>query len=116
MSQNSLMAPKPERRTGRVAAVDALRGWIIALMAIDHIRDFFHAGAMNFSPTDLSRTTAAIFLTRWITHFCAHVFAFTAGMGAWFWLDRGHTKAQLSRFLWTRGIWLVVLELTAMRF
>jgi uncharacterized membrane protein len=51
------------------------------LMAIDDIRDFVNSAAMSFSPTDLARTTAPIFLTRWITHFCAPVFAFTAGMG-----------------------------------
>jgi uncharacterized membrane protein len=99
----------------RIRAVDALRGLAIVLMAIDHIRDFFHAGAMTFSPTDLTRTTALIFFTRWITHFCAPVFAFTAGMGAFFWLDRGRTRAQLARFLWTRGVWLILLEVTVMR-
>lgn len=109
------MAPETQPKAGRVAAVDALRGLVIALMAIDHIRDYFHAAAMAFPPTDLSQATVAIFMTRWITHFCAPVFAFTAGMGAWFWLERGHTKAQLSRFLWTRGVWLIFLELTAMR-
>jgi uncharacterized membrane protein len=109
------MPLQPRPKIPRVTAVDALRGLIIALMAIDHIRDFFHSGAMDFNPVDLARTTTGIFLTRWITHFCAPVFALTAGMGAWFWLERGHTKAQLSRFLWTRGLWLIFLELTAMR-
>jgi len=103
-------------KTSRIVAVDALRGLAIVLMAIDHIRDFVHAGAMTGSPTDLTRATAAVFLTRWITHFCAPTFAFTAGMGAWFWLDRGHTRPQLSRFLATRGVWLILLELTVMRF
>jgi len=87
------------------------------IMALDHTREFFHAGAMSFQPEDLSRTTAALFFTRWITHICAPVFFFTAGTGAFFWLRRGQrTTAQLSRFLWTRGLWLVVLELTALRF
>src|SRR5436190_18380096 len=100
----------------RVRAVDALRGLAIVLMAIDHIRDFFHAGAMTFSPTDLTRTTAILFFTRWITHFCAPVFAFTAGMGAFlWWSQRNHTRGELSRFLLTRGIWLVLLEVTVMR-
>jgi len=85
------------------------------LMAIDHIRDFINSAAMSFSPTDLSRTTAPIFFTRWITHFCAPVFALTAGMGAFFWAQR-RTKAQLSRFLLTRGLWLMVLEVTVLRF
>ena len=106
------MAGKPSR----IAAVDALRGLAIVLMAIDHIRDFIHAAAMTGSPTDLSRASAILFLTRWITHLCAPAFAFTAGLGACFWLDRGHTRPQLSRFLATRGVWLIFLELTVMRF
>ena len=85
------------------------------VMALDHVRDFFHVGAMSFSPEDLSRTTAPLFLTRWITHFCAPVFMFTAGMSAFFWLSRGRTKRQLSRFLWTRGLWLVFLDLVVVR-
>ena len=88
----------------------------MVLMALDHTRDFFHAGAMTFSPEDLTRTTPILFLTRWITHVCAPVFLFTAGIGAFLRLQRpGSTKAQLSRFLWTRGLWLVFLELTVMR-
>jgi uncharacterized membrane protein len=103
----------PARR--RVAAVDLLRGLVMVLMAIDHTRDYVHSAAMAFPPEDLAQTTPAIFLTRWITHFCAPVFMFTAGLGAYFRLERGATKAELSRFLWTRGLWLVVLELTVVR-
>jgi uncharacterized membrane protein len=101
--------------TTRIQSVDALRGLIMIVMALDHTRDFFHSAAMQFQPEDLARTTAAIFFTRWITHFCAPVFMFTAGMGAFFWLQR-HTKAQLSAFLAKRGLWLIVLDLTAVRF
>ena len=100
---------------GRILAIDGLRGAIMMLMAIDHIRDYVNRSAMLFPPTDLERTTAAIFFTRWITHFCAPVFAFTAGLGAYFW-GRRRTKAQLSRFLVTRGLWLMVLEVTVVRF
>ena len=67
----------------RVQSVDALRGVIMMLMAIDHIRDFVARSAQQFLPTDLTRTTPAIFLTRWITHFCAPVFLLTAGLGAY---------------------------------
>ena len=106
----------PTRANTRIQSVDALRGAIIIIMALDHVRDYTSAAAMAFSPTDLSRTTAALFFTRWITHFCAPVFAFTAGIGAFFWYQNGHTKSQLSRFLLTRGLWLVFLEITVVRF
>ncbi len=86
------------------------------LMAIDHIRDFIAQSAMQFQPTDLSRTTTAIFFTRWITHFCAPVFFLTAGIGAFLWMQRGkHSKPELSRFLVTRGLWLIFLEITLLR-
>ncbi len=101
--------------TVRIQSVDALRGAIMIVMALDHVRDYVSSAAMAFSPTDLTRTTAAIFFTRWITHFCAPVFAFTAGVGAFLWLGRGRTKGQLSRFLTSRGLWLMVLELTVLR-
>jgi len=84
----------------RIQSVDALRGAIMMLMAIDHIRDYLAQSAQQFSPTDLTRTTAAIFFTRWITHFCAPVFMLTAGLGAYFWMTRGHhSKGELSRLL-----------------
>ena len=108
-------APFLSART-RLQSVDAVRGAVIILMALDHIRDFINSSAMVFSPTDLTRTTTALFFTRWITHFCAPMFAFTAGMGAFLWMQRGRTKAELSRFLLTRGLWLVILELTVLRF
>jgi uncharacterized membrane protein len=101
--------------SSRLRAIDALRGAVMIIMALDHVRDFFHSGAMSFSPDDLTRTTPALFFTRWVTHFCAPVFMFVAGMGAFLWWQRNHHKGQLSRFLWTRGLWLLVLELTVMR-
>ena len=100
----------------RLTAIDALRGAIMVIMTLDHTRDFFHAGAMAFSPEDLTRTTPFLFFTRWITHICAPVFLFTAGIGAYLRLERsGSTKGELSRFLLTRGLWLVFIELTVMR-
>jgi len=102
--------------TPRIQSVDALRGAIMMLMAIDHIRDYVARSAQQFLPTDLTRTTPAIFVTRWITHFCAPVFMLTAGLGAYFWMTRGHhSKAGLSRLLISRGIWLIVLEVTILR-
>lgn len=112
----SAMQPARPPAPSRIQTVDALRGAIIIIMALDHVRDFISSAAMNFSPTDLTRTTAALFFTRWITHFCAPVFAFTAGIGAYLWLGRNRTKAQLSRFLLTRGLWLMLLEVTVLRF
>src|SRR5215470_9004163 len=73
----------------RLPSVDALRGLVMIIMALDHTRDFFNASAMVFQPEDLSRTTTALFLTRWITHICAPVFSFTAGLGASFWMSHG---------------------------
>ncbi len=116
MLYNHRMAqPSPPRH--RLDSIDALRGLIMIVMAIDHVRDFVHIGAQQYSPTDLSRTYPFLFFTRWITHFCAPVFSLTAGLGAYFWLQRpGRTRIQLSRFLLTRGLWLILLELTVMRF
>jgi uncharacterized membrane protein len=100
----------------RIQSVDALRGAIMMLMAIDHIRDYVARSAQQFLPTDLTRTSPAIFFTRWITHFCAPVFMLTAGLGAYFWMTRGHhSKDELSRLLISRGIWLIVLEVTILR-
>ena len=108
--------PAQSAPAARIQSVDALRGAIMMLMAIDHIRDYVAQSAMQFLPTDLTRTTAAIFLTRWVTHFCAPVFLLTAGLGAFFWISRGHrSKRELSHFLLTRGVWLIFLELTVLR-
>jgi uncharacterized membrane protein len=99
----------------RLTAVDALRGLVMVIMALDHVRDFFHAGAMSFPPEDLTRTTPVIFFTRWITHVCAPSFFLLAGAGAWLRFARDGSKARLSRFLWTRGLWLILVELIVMR-
>src|ERR1051326_9338472 len=77
----------------RVPAVDGLRGLVMIIMALDHTRDFFHSGAKLFQPEDLTRATAALFLTRWVTHICAPVFMFTAGRGAVSCWWGGHTSA-----------------------
>ncbi|HEV7990625.1 MAG TPA: heparan-alpha-glucosaminide N-acetyltransferase domain-containing protein [Gemmatimonadaceae bacterium] len=97
----------------RVAGVDVVRGIIMIVMALDHTRDYF--GDASASPTNLATTTAALFFTRWVTHFCAPTFFLLTGTGAYLALRR-RTVADLSRFLLARGLWLIVLELTVARF
>src|SRR5687767_15647980 len=94
----------------RLPSVDALRGLVMIIMALDHVRDFLHRAAMSSSPTDLRITTPLLFMTRWVTHLCAPVFMLTAGLGAFFYWKSGRTRKQLSWFLVTRGLWLIVLE------
>ena len=108
------MAPQTQPKA-RLTSIDALRGLVMIIMALDHVRDFFHADASVFQPDNLARTTTALFFTRWITHFCAPTFMFTAGLGAFFWLRGGRTKNELSAFLWKRGLWLIFLEFTIER-
>src|SRR5262245_39272880 len=86
----------------RLDSVDLLRGLVMVLMALDHTRDYFHSGVFQgWNPLDLGKTNAALFLTRWITHYCAPVFVFLAGTGAFLSTTRGKTTPQLSVFLFT---------------
>lgn len=94
----------------RLYSVDMLRGLVMVVMALDHVRDYF-SNAYFFEPTDLTQTNAALFFTRWITHFCAPVFVFLAGTGSFLSASRGKTKKDLSGFLLSRGLWLVFLDL-----
>jgi uncharacterized membrane protein len=98
----------------RLESVDIIRGIVMVVKALDHVRDYFTN--YRIDPLDLSRTTVPLALTRWITHFCAPTFVFLAGTGAFLSLARGKTIRELSRFLLTRGLWLVFLELTLVRF
>jgi uncharacterized membrane protein len=91
----------------RIVSLDIFRGLIMVVMALDHTRDFFTN--LRFEPETLAYTNAALFFTRWVTHFCAPMFFFLAGTGAYFY-GRRRTPAELSRFLWTRGLWLIFLE------
>jgi uncharacterized membrane protein len=84
-------------------------------MALDHVRDFFHSVASQYNPLDLHQTSVPIFLTRWVTHFCAPVFVFLAGTSA-FLTSRRKGKKELSKFLFTRGLWLVIAEVTFVNF
>ena len=98
-----------ESATDRLFSVDMLRGLVIVLMALDHARLAY--GFTPFYPTDLSLTTTGFFLTRWVTHFCAPVFVFLAGTGIYLRKNKGGNINELSRFLLTRGLWLIVLEI-----
>ena len=90
----------------RIQSIDIVRGVVMVLMAIDHVR--------VYSGIPAGGSTGGIFFTRWITHFCMPVFMFAAGLGM-FLFEHSHTKRQLSRFLWTRGLWFILLELTVMQ-
>src|SRR5215470_12073192 len=96
----------------RLESVDLLRGIVMILMALDHVRDYL--GAPGISPTNLAQTTVGLFMTRWVTHLCAPVFFLLTGTGAYLALGR-RTKSELSRFLWTRGLWLIFLEIVVLR-
>jgi len=97
-------------KANRIQSIDLLRGTVMIIMAIDHVRDYFHKSAFRYDPTNLERTNVPIFFTRWITHFCAPVFIFLAGISAYLYGAR-RNKKELSFFLFTRGIWLVFAEL-----
>ena len=96
----------------RIQSVDVVRGLIMIVMALDHTREYFTSPVI--SPTDLTHASAALFLTRWITYFCAPVFFLLTGTGAFLSLRR-KSKRELSRFLWTRGLWLIFLEVVVTR-
>lgn len=99
----------------RITSIDLMRGIVMVIMALDHTRDFFHIDAQLFQPNDLTQTTPTLFFTRWITHFCAPTFVFLSGVSAGISLHR-KSKKELAWFLFTRGVWLIVLEVTVVRF
>ncbi|MBC7485979.1 MAG: DUF1624 domain-containing protein [Cytophagaceae bacterium] len=99
----------------RIASLDVVRGLIMILMALDHDRDFFHLDAFRFAPEDLHQSNLALFFTRWITHLCAPLFLLLAGISISLYQDNKST-AETSSYVFFRGLWLVLLELTLIRF
>ena len=104
-----------QMKTTRIQSIDLLRGLVMILMALDHARDYFYYGGGQADLTDLETTTPFLFFTRFITHFCAPIFVFLAGTSAFLYGSK-KSKRQLARFLFTRGVWLIFLELTVNSF
>jgi len=122
MKKDVLTAPvtvppalRPAKTTHRIESIDLLRGLIMIIMALDHVRDYFHSQSFTDDPLNLDTTTPILYFTRWITHFCAPLFMFLSGTSA-FLVGTRKGKRALSKFLFTRGLWLVFLEFTVVGF
>ena len=109
MAATSALTTASRSTASRIISLDIFRGLIMVVMALDHARDFF--SNVVFEPETLAQTWPALFFTRWVTHFCAPMFFLLAGTGAFLYGQR-HSRPELTRFLWTRGLWLIVLEFT----
>ena len=107
--QNNVTLDRGER--ARIGSVDTLRGLVMVIMALDHTRDFF--STTGFNPREV--TDPLLFLTRWVTHFCAPTFILLAGLSA-FLYGRGKSLGELSRFLLVRGLFLILIDLTLIKF
>ena len=100
----------------RIASIDILRGLVMIIMVLDHVRDYYHINAFaGNSPENLESTTLFLYFTRFITHYCAPVFVFLAGTSAFLYGQKKGAKA-LSKFLITRGIWLIIVEIVINNF
>src|SRR5689334_11879654 len=100
----------------RIHSIDFTRGVVMIIMALDHVRDLLHVDAITQSPTNLSTTTPVLFFTRWITYLCAPIFVFLSGTSAFLSLQRSGNLRQSRRFLWKRGLYLILLEFTLVNF
>ena len=99
----------------RIQSIDILRGLVMVIMALDHARDYFHLGVFGGlnDPTNLETTTLILFFTRFISHFCAPIFIFLAGTSGYLYSLR-RSNQELSKFLFTRGLWLIFVEIVIM--
>ncbi len=100
----------------RIHSIDFMRGLVMIIMALDHVRDLMHINSITQNPTDLSTTTPMLFLTRWITHLCAPVFVFLAGTSAYISFKNKNNPTLSRNFLFKRGLWLILLEFTLVNF
>jgi uncharacterized membrane protein len=96
----------------RLAVIDVLRGLIIVIMVLDHVRDYTHLSGFALNPIDFNQSNPILYATRWITHLCAPTFIFLAGVSAWLQYVKRPDTPKLALFLLTRGIWLIGLEMT----
>lgn len=100
----------------RIRSIDTVRGLVMIIMALDHVRDLMHVTSIAQQPTDLSTTTPLLFFTRWITHLCAPTFVFLSGTSAFISFMNKKNIAESRRFLFSRGIWLIILDFTLVNF
>src|SRR5476651_1214102 len=102
------------QQNSRIHSIDVVRGIIMVIMCLDHVRDFYSNSP--FDPLDLDKTNVLMFMTRWITHLCAPTFIFLSGASAYLSLSKKKTKKEASLFLLSRGLWLLFLEFTIIGF
>ena len=103
------MQPNLSQNKNRIESIDIVRGLVMLIMALDHVRDYIHSTSVTEDPLNLQTTTPILFFTRWITHFCAPTFVFLSGSSIYLQSLR-KTKKELSSFLIKRGLWLIFAE------
>src|SRR5215218_8424846 len=100
----------------RIYSIDFVRGLVMIIMALDHVRDLLHSTSVTQRPTDLNTTSPVLFCTRWITYLCAPTFVFLSGTSAYLSFQSTDNVKAFRNFLLKRGIWLIVLEFTLINF
>ena len=102
------------QKSNRLQSIDIVRGFVMVIMAIDHVRDYF--SSTSYRPDDVTQASASLFLTRWITHLCAPTFIFLSGVSIYLYAKKAGNTGKTSFYLLTRGLWLVVLEIFVISF